>query len=93
MPFLAITPWTWALALERWPTRWKRWRTTSRSSRTSGGAIQPSASRPRRSMAARSLASRSSFLTRRLPQALPRGCERWTFAPSSLSRSAAQYQP
>jgi hypothetical protein len=51
IPFLAITPWIWAFA----------------RSRTSGGAIQPSARRPRADMAARSLALRSSCLTRRLP--------------------------
>src|SRR5581483_11475069 len=66
---------------------------TSRNSRTSGGAIHDSASRPRRSRSTRSLASRSSFLTRRFPQLFPNGWARWTLAPISSSTSAAQYQP
>ena len=44
-------------------------------------------------MAARSLASRSSFFTLRLPQLLPSGCARCTFAPSSLSTSAGPIPP
>ena len=66
---------------------------SSRSSRSGGGAIQASARRPMRSRSTRSVASRSSFFTRRCPQLLPSGWARWTVAPHSWITSAAQYHP
>jgi dienelactone hydrolase len=60
---------------------------------SSGGAIHASARRPRRSRSARSVASRSSFVTRRWPQLLPNGWARWTRAPSPVRTSPAQYHP
>jgi hypothetical protein len=62
-PVLASTPWTWSLQLVRRCTS-LRYRVSSRSSRTSCGAIHASGSRPIRSRSARSAESRS-FLTRR----------------------------
>ena len=41
----------------------------------------------------RSVASRSSFFTRRASQCRPSGCTKCTRAPSLSSRSAAQYHP
>jgi hypothetical protein len=48
---------------------------------------------PRRNRCASSVASRSSFLTRRASQCRPSGCTKCTWAPSAVSRSAAQYHP
>jgi hypothetical protein len=64
-PCLANTACTDAFNALRQATSFARWRTSSRSSRTGGGAIQPSGSLPMRSRSARSAASRTSFLTRR----------------------------
>src|ERR1022692_3721300 len=66
---------------------------SSRSSRSGGGATQPSARRPIRKRSTRSVASRSSFFTRRLPQLLPSGWARCTLPPHSWITSAAQYHP
>jgi hypothetical protein len=95
---LASTAWTSALqsALQcaRNATSLARCRTTSRNSRTAGGAIHASANLPIRNRSARSAASRSSFVTRRYSNALtPNGCARCTTAPNSTSASTAQYQP
>ena len=93
-PHLASTAWTSALQCERSPTSFARCRTSSRSSRVTGGAIHASGSRPIRNRSARSAASRSSFFTRRYSNAFtPNGCARCTLAPCSRSASTAQYQP
>ena len=65
IPDLARTACTWSLQLVRWPTSLCRYLVTSRSPRTSGGAIHASGSLPIRSRSARSMQSRSSFLTLR----------------------------
>ena len=67
-PSLAIIAWTCALSPERSCTSLARYRTSSRSSRSAGGAIHASGRRPRRNMSARSVASTMSFFTRRSPQ-------------------------
>ena len=85
IPHLASTAWISALQCERSPTSLARCRTSSRSSRVAGGAIHASGSRPIRSRSARSVASRTSFLTRRYSNAFtPSGCARCTRAPSCL---------
>jgi hypothetical protein len=70
-----------------------RKRTSSRSSRTWGGAIHASGRSSRRGRCAISVASRSSFFTRRAPQCCSDGCTRPTRIPAACSISAAQYQP
>jgi hypothetical protein len=50
-------------------------------------------SQPRRSMSARSMASRSWFFTRRCPQLRPWGLARWTRPPLARNRSTIQYHP
>src|SRR6266487_257269 len=65
MPSLASTAWTWSLVLLRSAMSFCLYLVSSLSSRTSRGAIHASASRPIRSKSAKSLASRTSFLTRR----------------------------
>ena len=93
IPSLAITAWICALAEVRSAVSLARYLTSSRSSRTSGGAIQASGRSLRRNRLASSVASFTSFLTRRVSQCKPSGWTRCTRAPSAWSRSAAQYQP
>ena len=58
-----------------------------------GGAIHASGSRPSCSSSARSVASRTSFFTRRYSNAFtPSGCARCTWAPAFWRASTAQYQ-
>jgi hypothetical protein len=66
----------------------------SRSSRVASGAIHASGNRPRRSRSARSVATRTSFLTLRYPNAFtPNGWARCTPAPAARIASTAHYQP
>ncbi len=93
-PRLASTACTEVFIEARQRESFARWRTSSRSARTGSGAIWASGNRPIRSRSARSAASRSSFLTRRVVNPLiPNGCARCTWAPSRCSVSTAQYQP
>ena len=93
-PSLASTAWTSHLHPERNATSLARCRTSSRSSRVAGGAIHAAGRRPIRSRSARSLASRTSFFTRRYANPFtPNGCARWTCAPPACRASTAQYQP
>ena len=68
-----------------------RWRTSSRSWRATGGAIHASGNLPIRSRSASSVASRTSFLTRRYSNAFtPDGCARCTLAPAPCNASTAR---
>ena len=93
IPTLAITACTWALAEVRKATNLALYLTSSLSSRTSGGAAHASGRSLRRRRWASSVASLTSFFTRRLSQCSPRGWTRCTWHPWARSRSAAQYQP
>ncbi len=88
-----MTACTWALAEMRRATSLARYLTSSRSSLSSGGAIQASGRSFRESRLASSVASSTSFFTRLESQWRPSGWTRCTWAPSASNRSAAQYQP
>ena len=82
---------TWAFNPERSATSLAGQRTSSRSSRTSGGAIHASGRRFMRNRSARSEASRASFFTRRYAKPFtPTGWARWTRAPQACRTSTAQ---
>jgi hypothetical protein len=71
-----------------------RYRTSSRNSRTPGGAIHADASRPIRNKSASSFASSWSVLALRCCiEAIPRGCANVTANPACDKASTAQYQP
>jgi hypothetical protein len=60
--------------------------TSSRNAQTAGGVIHASGNRPNNNnMSIRSIASRSSFFTRRVPKFNPDGLARWTVAPCSCN--------